>query len=135
MHTELKDLIARMDEIEEQPPENDYDASDETQDREELKVGNYQTRHFDMCPGATAVYKDIENKVDDIDLAERTAKLQDVLYYLEKAPNRDHVEEDAMMAEIVAEQIMQMAEMMGLEDEHSFIQSHVDAIKEKAAES
>jgi len=136
MESGIRDLIARMDEIEDQDqaPENDYDASGETADTEELSVGNYQTRHFDMCPAATGVYKDIDEKVEDIDLAERSAKLQDVLYYLEKSPNRDHVEEDAVVAQLIADQIMHMAEMMGLEAEHSYIQGHVDTIKDKAEE-
>jgi hypothetical protein len=38
-----------------------------TPDREELTVGNYRTRHFDMCPGATSVYKNIKDKTTDMD--------------------------------------------------------------------
>ena len=26
----------------------------------QVKVGDYQTKHFDICPSAQAVYKDIE---------------------------------------------------------------------------
>ena len=84
-----------------------------------------------MCPGATALYKDIEGKGVDMDLAERTAKMQDVLFYLEKDPDRSHVEEDAVMAQAVADQIMDMAGMMGLTNEHQYVQGHVDAIKER----
>lgn len=104
---------------------------DEEEDAGEVKVGDYQTRHFDMCPGATALYKDIEGKGVDMDLAERTAKMQDVLFYLEKDPDRSHVEEDAVMAQAVADQIMDMAGMMGLTNEHQYVQGHVDAIKER----
>ena len=104
---------------------------DEEEDAGEVKVGDYQTRHFDMCPGATALYKDIEGKGVDMDLAERTAKMQDVLFYLEKDPDRSHVEEDAVMAQVVADQIMDMAGMMGLTNEHQYVQGHVDAIKER----
>ena len=104
---------------------------DEEEDAGEVKVGDYQTRHFDMCPGATALYKDIESKGVDMGLAERTAKMQDVLFYLEKDPDRSHVEEDAVMAQVVADQIMDMAGMMGLTNEHQYVQGHVDAIKER----
>ena len=104
---------------------------DEEEDAGEVKVGDYQTRHFDMCPGATALYKDIESKGVDMSLAERTAKMQDVLFYLEKDPDRSHVEEDAVMAQVVADQIMDMAGMMGLTNEHQYVQGHVDAIKER----
>jgi len=109
--------------------------SDETADSGEIVVGNYQTRHYDMCPSATKLYNDIDDQVDDLDLAERTAKMQDVLFYLEKHTVKEMksaTQEDVMMAENLAEQIMAMAGMMNLESEHDYIQSHVDAIKEVA---
>ena len=28
-------------------------------------VGDYQTKHFDVCPGATALYQGIEDKVEN----------------------------------------------------------------------
>jgi len=108
---------------------------DEAADSGELKIGNYQTRHYDMCPSATKLYDDIEEQVDDLDLAERTAKMQDVLFYLEKHTVKEMksaTQEDVMMAENLAEQIMAMADMMNLKEEHNYIQSHVDAIKEVA---
>ena len=109
--------------------------SDETADSGEIVVGNYQTRHYDMCPSATKLYNDIDDQVDNLDLAERTAKMQDVLFYLEKHTVKEMkyaTQEDVMMAENLAEQIMAMAGMMNLESEHDYIQSHVDAIKEVA---
>ena len=109
--------------------------SDETADSGEIVVGNYQTRHYDMCPSATKLYNDIDDQVDDLDLAERTAKMQDVLFYLEKHTVKEMksaTQEDVMMAENLAEQIMTMAGMMNLKSEHNYIQSHVDAIKKVA---
>ena len=109
--------------------------SDETADSGEIVVDNYQTRHYDMCPSATKLYNDIDDQVDDLDLAERTAKMQDVLFYLEKHTVKEMksaTQEDVMMAENLAEQIMAMAGMMNLESKHDYIQSHVDAIKEVA---
>jgi len=108
---------------------------DEIDDPQELLVGDYQTRHFDMCPGATAVYKDIENKGVDMDLAERTARLQDVLFYMEKHTVKEMesaTKEDVLMAKNLANQIMRMADMMGLRSEHNYIQGHVDAIENVA---
>lgn len=105
----------------------------EEDDPQEIKIGSYQTKYFDMCPGATAVYKDIEDKVEDMDMAERAAKLQDALFYIEK-----HILEDEeegtdegymLVAQNLADQIMAMAKMMDLEQEHSYIQSHVDTIE------
>lgn len=106
--------------------------NDETADSGEIVVDGYQTRHYDMCPSATKLYKDIKNRVDDMDLARRTAKMKDVLFYLEKHTVKEMksaTQEDVMMAENPAEQIMAMTKMMNLESEHDYIQSHVDAIK------
>ena len=107
---------------------------DETQDSAEVMVGEYQTKYFDICPGATAVYKDIESKGVDMDMAERSAKLQDALFFIEKHVLNDDETGSAegyiTVAENLADQIMAMAEMMGLEKEHSYIQGHVDKIKQ-----
>ena len=106
-------------------PDNDPDTG-------EVKVGNYQTRHFDMCPAATALYGDMGSDADELSV--RNAMLQDVLYYMEKDPDRKHVPEDAVMAQTLADTIMMMAEMADMEDEHDYIQGHVDAIKAKVSE-
>lgn len=106
---------------------------DETEDRAELKVGSYQTHYYDICPGASVLYRDIESKVDDMDLAERSAKLQDILFFIEKHVQQEDYDPDpyyAVAARTLADQIMKMAEMMGLESEHDYIESHVDDIKQ-----
>ena len=108
---------------------------DETQDPQEVQVGNYQTRHYDMCPAATSLYNNIESKGVDMDLAERTARLQDVLFYMEKHTVKEMqsaTEEDVLMAKNLQHQIMTMANMMGLRTEHDYIQGHVDAIEKVA---
>jgi len=65
-----------------------------------------------------------------MELAERTAKLQDSLFYMEEKALQDGAtEDDVMMAQNLADQIMSMAEMMGLAEEHGYIQGHVDKIK------
>ena len=102
----------------------------ETDPALELKVGGYQTQHYHMCPGAKELYTDIESKTDDMELAERTAKLQDSLFYMEEKALQDGAtEDDVMMAQNLADQIMSMAEMMGLAEEHGYIQGHVDKIE------
>ena len=96
----------------------------------EIKIGDYQTKHYHMCPGAKTLYQDIEGKVEDMDLAVRTAKLQDALFALEmRALENGAVEADVDAAELIADQIMVMARMLGLEEEHNYIQGHVDKIK------
>ena len=102
----------------------------ETDPALELKVGDYQTKHFHMCPAAKALYMDIKDKVEDMDLAMRSAKIQDTLFYLEEKALQDGAtEDDVMMAQNLADQIMEMAKMMGLEKDHGYVQGHVDAIK------
>lgn len=102
----------------------------ETDPALEIKVGDYQTKHYHMCPGAKDLYSDIESKTEDMDLAERTAKIQDSLFYIEEKALQDGAtDDDVMMAQNLADQIMSMAEMMGLVEEHGYIQGHVDKIK------
>jgi hypothetical protein len=102
----------------------------ETDPALELMVGDYQTKHYHMCPGAKALYQDIESKGVDMDLAVRTAKLQDALFAMEEeALDNGATEVDLFAAETVASQIMDMARMMGLEEEHSYIQGHITKIK------
>jgi len=98
----------------------------------EIKVGEYQTKYFHVCPGAISLYKDIESKGVDMGMAQRSAMLQDVLYFVEKHIQRDgyNPEKDyVMVAKNLAKNIMKLAEMMGLEKEHNYIQGHVDTIQ------
>jgi len=106
-------------------------------DPQEISVGNYQTKYFHVCPGASNLYKDIESKGVDMDMAERSARLQDALYFVEEhiqrdgyKPERDYV----MVAKNIAKNIMKMAKLMGLEKEHDYIQGHVDTIEKVVKE-
>ena len=116
-----------------QPEMEESLTEGEEDDPQELMVGSYQTKYFDMCPGATGVYTDIEDKVEDMDMAERAAKLQDALFALEKHILNDEesgTDEGYMvMAQNLADQIMSMAKMMDLEDEHSYIDMHIKTIE------
>jgi nicotinic acid mononucleotide adenylyltransferase len=100
----------------------------------EIRVGNYKTEFFHMCPFATKLYSKIDTLIDDMRTAERLAQLQDQLFYREKyiIQNNEASPEDVSMAQNLADQIMTMARMVGLEQEHSYIQGHVDKIKEIA---
>ena len=102
------------------------------QDSLEVDVYGYQTKHFDVCPGAQSLYKRIvdEDLVKDKDLAKRTAKLHDALFALEKAALENGATElDVEAAQLMADQIMEMAKMMGLESEHQYVQGHVEKVK------
>ena len=113
------------------------EISEDEKDPQEITVGNYQTRYFHVCPGASTLYKDIESKGVDMDIAERSARLQDALYFVEEHIQRDGYEPDkdyVMVANNIAKNIMKMAKMMGLEKEHDYIQGHVDTIEKVVKE-
>ena len=104
-----------------------------SENERETKVGNYETKYFHMCPGAKGLFDGIESKVKNMDIAERSAMLQDALFFIEK-----HILEDdetgspegyMLVANNLATNIMAMAKMMGLEKEHHYIQGHIDTIK------
>jgi hypothetical protein len=108
------------------------DIKENTMEKE-TKVGNYQTKYFHMCPGAKGLFDGIEDKDVNMDIAERSAMLQDALFFIEK-----HILEDdetgspegyMLVANNLATNIMAMAKMMGLEKEHHYIQGHIDTIK------
>jgi len=113
------------------------EISEDEKDPQEITVGNYQTKYFHVCPGASNLYKDIESKGVDMDMAERSARLQDALYFVEEHIQRDGYEPDkdyVMVANNIAKNIMKMAKMMGLEKEHDYIQGHVDTIEKVVKE-
>ena len=64
-------------------------------------------------------------------MAERSARLHDVLFFVEEHIQRDGYKPEKdyiMVAKNLQRNIMKMAEMMGLEKEHHYIQGHVDII-------
>jgi len=104
----------------------------------EINVFSYQTQHFNACPGAQSLYKAIvdgEHGKQDKDLVIRVAKAHDTLFYLEKLAMDGKVEvtpELVDMAQNQADLIMSAAkEKMNLEKEHSYVQGHVDKIKDQ----
>jgi hypothetical protein len=102
-----------------------------------IEVESYTTKHFDICPSAETLYKSIDTQIDAeaMDIAERAAKLQDVLFYMEKmAIENDQANvSDVQMAENLADEIMALAGMMGLREEHAYVEAtHVAKIRELA---
>jgi len=105
--------------------------NEDENDKEEIKIGEYQTKYFHVCPGASSLYGDIESKGVDMDMAERSVRLQDALFFVEEHIQRDGYKPEkdyVMVAKNLAKNIMKMGKMMGLEKEHSYIQGHVDTI-------
>ena len=107
-------------------------SDDMEEDVAQVTIGEYTTRHFDMCPSATALYKDISNKTDMIHLVVESLMLHDLLFKLERqAISMDAADEDMVMkAQHYADMIMGIATEMNLVEDHSYVQGHVDVIKE-----
>jgi hypothetical protein len=102
----------------------------------EVNIFGYQTKHFDVCPGAQSLYKAIadgEHGKQDKDLVIRVAKAHDTLFYLEKMAIEEKIEVTPELVDIAQNQadlIMSAAkEKMDLEKEHNYVQGHVDKIK------
>ena len=95
----------------------------------QVNVFGYQTKHFDVCPGAQSLYKKITDKKLKDD-AIKSAKLQDALFALEKKALKSGAnEKDVKKAQKIANSIMKLARKMGLKAEHQYVQGHVDIIK------
>jgi hypothetical protein len=108
-------------------------------DPREVNIFGYETKHFDVCPGAQGLYKRIVAGEftdgmpgpEEQDLITRSAKLHDALFALEKnVLNTGGNELDIETAQIIADQIMAMAKMMDLEEEHNYVQNHVKIISD-----
>ena len=133
MNENVKMFVSRF--IKEVTHSHEYEdmssMGEDENDKEEIKIGEYQTKYFHVCPGASSLYGDIESKGVDMDMAERSVRLQDALFFIEEHVGRDGYSPDkdyVMVAKNIAKNIMKMGKMMGLEKEHSYIQGHVDII-------
>ena len=113
--------------------------------KQELNIYGYQTKHFDLCPGAQNLYKRIlaGDFTDGMPSAKEQetiitlAKLHDALFGMEKIAlsSKDGVDKEfANKAQGIADKIMDMSQSLDLVDEHGYIQNHVDIIKDKVNE-
>ena len=101
----------------------------------QVTVGEYTTNHFDICPSAQELYKDINSKTNMVHLVVESMMLQDLLFKIEKqAIAMDNADEDMVeKAQHYADMIMELADEMELEEEHSYIEDvHMAKIKELA---
>jgi hypothetical protein len=95
------------------------EASDESQ----ITVGDYTTKHFDICPSAVALYSKIKNMTPMVHLIVENMMLHDVFFRLEKQAMAQGLidDDDLDKAGDYADMIMDNARQMGLEEEHSYI--------------
>jgi hypothetical protein len=98
---------------------------------DQVVVGDFKSKHFDICPSAVALYKDIEVSDEAIE----SAMLHDMLFKVEKkAIAADTAtQEEVDKTQHYADMIMKIAEEMDLEEEHSYIEDvHMAKMKELA---
>lgn len=112
--------------------EEDMMESEEEEETTQVTMGDYTTRHFDICPSAVALYKNISSKTDMIHLVVESLMLHDLLFKIEKqAISMDAADQDMVRkAQHYADMIMGVATEMRLVEDHSYVQGHVDTIKE-----
>ena len=105
----------------------------------EIDVYGYQTEHFDMCPGAKALFKGIlaGDYTDGVPSAKEEAsviamaKLHDALFNMEKkAEGYGEVDRSYLtQAERLEDEIYRQARNLDLEDEvKAYIPGHIDRI-------
>ena len=109
---------------------------------EVFDIFGYEATDFDICPGATSLYKAIvagdhtdgTPSPEQQDMIVKSAKLHDILFKLEKdVLENGGTEEDLAKAERIADAIMKIADSLDLTGEHNYIQGHVDKIEKKVS--
>ena len=98
---------------------------------DQVVVGDFKSKHFDICPSAVALYKDIEASDEAIE----SAMLHDMLFKVEKKAIAANMatEEQVDKTQHYADMIMELAKEMNMVDEHDYVEDvHMAKIKELA---
>jgi len=98
---------------------------------DQVIVGDFKSKHFDICPSAVALYKDIEASDEAIE----SAMLHDMLFKVEKKAIAANMatEEQVDKTQHYADMIMELAKEMNLVDEHDYVEDvHMAKMKELA---
>lgn len=123
-------------EVEDMEDENEVeDIAEESEDSNQVRVGNYTSQHFDICPSAIELYSNILTMTPMIHLVVESMMLQDLFFSLEKkAIAMGSIDQDMVdKAQKYADMIMSLAKEMNLEEEHSYIENiHMAKFKDLA---
>jgi hypothetical protein len=110
----------------------------------ELNVYGYQTNHFDICPGAQTLFKDIIRgeftdgipSVKEQDKIVELAKLHDILFKLEKIALKDQGDAKIVFDKVIetASDIYTLGTEIGLDKNTDlrYIQGHVERVNDAA---
>jgi len=110
----------------------------------ELNVYGYQTKHFDICPGAQTLFKDILRgeftdgvpSAKEQDKIAELAKLHDILFKLEKIALEDQGDAKLVFKKVIetASDIYELGTEIGLDQNSDlrYIQGHVERVNDAA---
>lgn len=101
----------------------------------QVTVGNYTTKHFDICPTAIKLYSKIKDMTPMVHLIVENMMLHDMFFKLEKqAVAQGTIDQDDLeKAKHYASMIMDNAKQMDLVKEHSYINDvHLQTFKKLA---
>ena len=110
----------------------------------ELNVYGYQTNHFDICPGAQTLFKDILRgeftdgvpSAKEQDKIVKLAKLHDILFKLEKIALEDQGDAKLVFDKVIetASDIYELGTEIGLDQNSDlrYIQGHVERVNDAA---
>ena len=110
----------------------------------ELNVYGYQTKHFDICPGAQTLFKDILRgaftdgvpSAKEQDKIVELAKLHDILFKLEKIALEDQGDAKLVFKKVIetASDIYELGTEIGLDQNSDlrYIQGHVERVNDAA---
>ena len=110
----------------------------------ELNVYGYTTQHFDICPGAQTLFKDILRgeftdgipSAKEQDKVVELAKLHDTLFALEKTALKDQDDAKAVFDKVIetASDIYTLGTEIGLDQNSDlrYIQGHVEKVNDAA---
>ena len=110
----------------------------------ELNVYGYQTNHFDICPGAQTLFKDILRgeftdgvpSAKEQDKIVELAKLHDILFKLEKIALEDQGDAKLVFKKVIetASDIYELGTEIGLDQNSDlrYIQGHVEKVNDAA---
>ena len=97
---------------------------------EQIVAGSYQTKHFEMCPGAQKVFSSLPRGTNP-DHAEKAAILHDQLFGLEKQviSKERSTDSDIEEAGQIADKIRIFADKMNISDQVNYLDNHMEIIK------
>jgi len=107
----------------------------EKHERDQLAVGTYFTKNFEMSPKAQLLYANLPKDTDPVS-AEKSAILHDKLFALEKQSqaSQSSSKQTVKSAQDYVDEIKMHAKKMGLEKEHSYLETNLNNIKKYAGE-